>query len=274
MRSTDVQDELAEGFEVSELPPIGPDGAPQLSPLRTPTDQPPRLCEAGPCRHYHRMTIRMDAADPLPQRGADGALRSSPSNFHVEQHHYCYPDVGIEAKLGRLPVLECNRWSPISARDERAVAENRGAFMESAAGVAYQAEMKAWQARRAAELAAEQSADELAAADLALMPKAEATTASHPSGPLLTIRARVEALVVEASVQATWTETIGAVVATGINILVARRLIERTEVKDHDCYLRVPGAPWKQLDPNALISHIGLLDGDAIELLNEKSHLP
>ena len=61
MRRNDVQDELQEGFEIGPLPAVGPDGAPDIPPLRDIPPPRPRLCEAGPCRNYHQFVIQLDA---------------------------------------------------------------------------------------------------------------------------------------------------------------------------------------------------------------------
>jgi hypothetical protein len=34
-----------------------------------PVIDPPSLCEAGPCRNYHRLVSAMDAADPVGETG-------------------------------------------------------------------------------------------------------------------------------------------------------------------------------------------------------------
>lgn len=115
MRSVNVQDDLADGFETSALPPIGPDGAPRLESLRELPPEAPRLCTAGPCRHYHRFQIQLDAQNPMTERKPDGTVVNHGRVFHVQTHHYCYPDVGIETNLGALPVLSCNRWVPLTS---------------------------------------------------------------------------------------------------------------------------------------------------------------
>ena len=114
MRSRDVQNEMIDDFEPTAGLKLGPDGM-QGMPDRTDLPpEPPRLCLAGPCRHYHRMVIQLDAQQPGPSVDADGTIRANPRVFHPETHHYCYPDVGIETNLGAHPVLECNRWIPVS----------------------------------------------------------------------------------------------------------------------------------------------------------------
>lgn len=76
--------------------------------------EPPRLCSAGPCRRYHQFKIQLDAQNPMDERKSDGTVTRHGRVFHVQTHHYCYPDVGIETNLGALPVLECSKWVPIT----------------------------------------------------------------------------------------------------------------------------------------------------------------
>ncbi len=146
MRSRDVRDELQDGVDSAPLPPMGQDGGPALEPAAPIQDPPPRLCEAGPCRHYHRFAVQLDAANPMAER-RDGKLIHHARVFHVTTNHYCYPDVGIETNLGSLPVLECNRWVPIKGllRMRRTVLGE------------YQRDLAAWHDAR------EREADELAA---------------------------------------------------------------------------------------------------------------
>lgn len=105
MRHIDTQESLQDGIETGPLPAMGPDGSPLLEPARDLPPDPPRLCAYGPCRNYHTFKIQLDAQNP-----ADVALHGRA--FHTEQHHYCYPTVGVETNLGSLPVLECSRWTP------------------------------------------------------------------------------------------------------------------------------------------------------------------
>jgi hypothetical protein len=94
---------------------MSPQGSPLLEPVRELPPDPPRLCEAGPCRHYHRFQIQLDAQNPMDERKPDGTVVRHGRVFHVQTHHYCYPDVGIELELGALPLLECNRWVPLTS---------------------------------------------------------------------------------------------------------------------------------------------------------------
>ncbi len=121
---------------------MSPDGAPKLEPVRELPPDPPRLCNAGPCRHYHQMKIQLDAQNPVDERKPDGTVVHHGRVFHVQTHHYCYPDVGIETNLGALPVLECNRWVPLTSlfRTRRGV---RRRFERELA--AFHTEMQSWQ---------------------------------------------------------------------------------------------------------------------------------
>lgn len=170
MVSNDVQDELAEGFTPTPLPPVAPDGGLELPKMREAPRHPPRLCEQGPCRHYHTFKIQLDAQKPMAVRKDDGTVEQPEAPDHEETHHYCYPDVGIESKLGGLPVIQCNRWSPIPL-EQRKIDELRvEAWLATDEGKQYIAELDAYGAEReriARELA---DASEAAAEDLAAMP--------------------------------------------------------------------------------------------------------
>jgi len=155
VKTLNPHDDLAEGFEPSPLPPMGPDGAPQIPALRVIPPARPSLCHAGPCVHYHRIVIQVDAADPravkvpirLPESAPgvesapSGSVYRAPAAYHTQTHHYCYPDTGIEIDLGALPVVECNRWE--CQRPDRAALEHNRRVQE-------------WEAARAA--AAEEAA--------------------------------------------------------------------------------------------------------------------
>lgn len=147
MKTIDVQDELQDDFEVGALPPIGPDGAPEIPALRKMTAPPPRLCEAGPCRNYHRLAIQMDVTRPIAgalEPGGKLVGEAPPQPFFVQVHHYCYPSPGIETQLGDLPVMECNRWEPRSGMEAEQDHERHAAFMRSAAGERYKTALDTW----------------------------------------------------------------------------------------------------------------------------------
>lgn len=181
MRRIDVQGELQDGIDLAPGPVMGPDGAPQFVSGPPPTPARPRLCEAGPCRHYHRLTIQTEAESPRAQRvpvipglvdsGPKGSIYQAPATFHTETHHYCYPDLGIEMVLGSLPVTECNRWWPQDQPGRQIRIDRYGAreeFAQSPAGFRYGQEVATWEQARERELADADEAERLIAESLAL----------------------------------------------------------------------------------------------------------
>jgi hypothetical protein len=142
MKTQDPREELQDGFELA--PPPSEQAMQPARPLAR-----PRLCEAGPCKHYHRLTVQVDAAQPgaitvpvaLPEStpGAQsvpgGTVYQAAPAFHVQVHHYCYPDVGIEMPLGDLPVTECNRWDPMEPLPSPEVVVSRGSAAAIVAAV-------------------------------------------------------------------------------------------------------------------------------------------
>ena len=85
--------------------------------------EPPSLCSAGPCRHYHRIESQMDSAAPLDGSGAD---------MHPQITRACYPAAGIELELGETPVLRCSRWEPDNEQER--LDSIRDTFLRSDAG--------------------------------------------------------------------------------------------------------------------------------------------
>lgn len=156
MRSRRAADNLSDHFDPSSLPPIAIDGGLELQPILAPPEAPPRLCEVGPCRHYHTFEIVMDSAKPMGGRLTDdGRIEGTAyGELHVERQHYCYPDVGIETDLGGTPVIECNRW-----RSVRWFAGGQRRAFETA--------LDRWRARRQSEADTEADAIAAASADLA-----------------------------------------------------------------------------------------------------------
>lgn len=255
MVRNDVQDELAEGFEPAALPPIAPDGGLELPPLREPPRVPPRLCEAGPCRNYHRFRIQLDAAKPLPVRGADGTFIEPEAPDHHEDHHYCYPSVGIESKLGSLPVIQCNRWSPISPREiERADDETEEWLSHTDAGRAFTAELEAYRTGQRELAKREQVAAEAADADLAAMPVA-------PIG--VNVR-MADAPHDVAAVLVTWEETIEQLIVRAIGP-------GQPGASAYQAHLDLPGTTHgRVLDPSHTISQAGLSAGDRLILTRKE----
>lgn len=139
VKTQDPTQDLADGVDLSANP--------ELAPLRTPLTPRPRLCEAGPCRHYHRLEIQMDAQAPLSVRVPSGGASEPyqpPPTWHVQVSHYCYPSPGIEMPLGALPVVACNRWRPIFGVTNTQRAQE--SFEVSQAGQDYQATVAQWEA--------------------------------------------------------------------------------------------------------------------------------
>lgn len=106
-------------------------------PRSLPIAQPPSLCEAGPCRHYHRVASVMDAEDG----GVAGAT-------HRQVTRACYPAVGIELELGETPVLQCSRWEPDN--EQSRLDSIRAAFLKSPDGTAYAAKVTEFEEAEAA----------------------------------------------------------------------------------------------------------------------------
>lgn len=150
MRSHDIPGKLAEGFEGAPLH-ISPDGGIAMSPEARELPPPPRICEQGPCRNYHRFTHQLDAEQPIGGDVEQGELHGKvtgdpgPKLFYKKTHHYCYPTAGIELELGEMPMLECNRWDPIQYEDA-ALRERRDAFYRSPEGRRYREELAEWRA--------------------------------------------------------------------------------------------------------------------------------
>lgn len=198
-RHHDVQDEMQDGFEVGPVPAVGMDGSPIIEPVRAKPPPRPRLCEAGPCLNYHRFEIQLDAEDPrartvgtaLPagtpgvQVVPGGAVYLAPAAFHLEVHHYCYPTVGVEMRLGSLPVLQCNRWHPISNLASGHTLGSREPdrldFLRSDEGVAYLKAVADWDAARAKEQADADEIEQLITESLAT-PSLNQPPAEPPTG--------------------------------------------------------------------------------------------
>jgi hypothetical protein len=187
MRSNDIQDDLADGFEPARVPPVGPDGAVRLPPMRPAVPPPPRLCEQGPCVHYHRFTIQLDAeqaraaavAGPGESHGA--LVGTGGQDFHVETHHYCYPTPGVESRLGSLPIVQCNRWTPKTYQESLAASLRGDEFLDSFEGKRYLTEQAAWNAARAAEQAAQDADTAEAERLMTEMAELERLTAPTPT---------------------------------------------------------------------------------------------
>jgi hypothetical protein len=124
MKTQDPSQELQDGVDLARA--VHPEPQRILAPAH------PRICEAGPCRNYHRLEDQID----------DGSTLSAPS-FHIRVTHYCYPSPGIEMPLGALPVVRCNRWDPIAG--ETPTDRRRQKFNNSSSGAEYAARVKTWE---------------------------------------------------------------------------------------------------------------------------------
>lgn len=147
MKHVDPQNDLNDDFEPGPIV-AGPDGTLKLA-NKSLRPEPPRLCEAGPCRHYHTFAIQMDVETPKgdsvkPGGKVEGGTQEQP--FYVERHHYCYPTVGIETTLGALPVLECSLWEPIGTLEITRLYGTRDAFNMTEAGVEWKRRFDEWKA--------------------------------------------------------------------------------------------------------------------------------
>jgi hypothetical protein len=106
-------------------------------PRSLPVVQPPSLCEAGPCRNYHRVASVMDSED--------GGL---PGSTHRQITRACYPAVGIELEMGETPVLQCSRWEPDN--EQARLDSLRAAFLKKADGKVFAAKVAAFEEAEAA----------------------------------------------------------------------------------------------------------------------------
>ena len=124
------------GWEPAVFPARGPDGLiPAPPPSRLPALEHPSLCEAGPCRHYHRVACLMDAAEPLDGSGGTA---------HEQVTRACYPAPGVELELGEAPITRCSRWEPDN--EQARLDSIRDSFLRSPAGRAYAEQLRATEA--------------------------------------------------------------------------------------------------------------------------------
>ena len=172
MKTLRPNDALAEGWEPSPPPHIGPDGLAIGPPSVDSVPPYPSLCEAGPCQHLHRFEIQVDAASPLAQRVPivlpDGPrVETTPGGkvyqplpvFHTRVERYCYPSTGIELELKSASMVRCNRFTPVGGYEE--YQRQRKPTPNNPTGASrsqvYVAKVKAWKDARAKE--AQEAAD-------------------------------------------------------------------------------------------------------------------
>lgn len=141
MQRSTLTSRFLSGFQPSQMPPRGPDGLiPAGPPSKLPVIDPPTLCEAGPCRHYHRVVSEMDVQQALD--GTDAPVREQITRA-------CYPSPGIELELGETPVFQCSRWEPDMSEESR-LNEQRKAFMKTPLGKQFAEDVAAFEAANAA----------------------------------------------------------------------------------------------------------------------------
>lgn len=145
MQRSTLTSRFLAGFVPSPLPPRGPDGmfaaAPAPAGGLLPVIDPPSLCEAGPCRLYHRVVSVMDAQDPVGESG--------PTRRQISRA--CYPTAGIELELGETPVLQCSRWEPETAASSSGRDRARADFLKSADGKRFTADVVTFESTPASE---------------------------------------------------------------------------------------------------------------------------
>lgn len=184
MKTLHPNHDLADGWEPSPPPSVGPDGLAVGPPSTDDVPPYPGICEAGPCRYLHRFELQVDAANPLAQQVPielpDGLARveSTPGGktyrplpvFHTRVERYCYPATGIELELGSTSIVRCNRFSPmtVTTPEGRTLdwSSGRPKTDKNPSGASpariYADKVKAWKAARLKE------AQEAAEAELAI----------------------------------------------------------------------------------------------------------
>ena len=179
MKTTVRPGDFADGFEPAPAPVVGGDGHLEHAVPRPAVPPRPSLCAAGPCRHYHRLEIQLEAEDPKAQRipvrlpvirpgmavtpdGKETVYRA-PTVYYTAVEHYCYPEIGIEMPLGATPVVDCNRWDPQWGGSLDTLPKRRDQFWDSAEGRKHLEALEAWTRARELEAAAALEAERLIA---------------------------------------------------------------------------------------------------------------
>jgi len=138
MQRSTLTSRFLAGFTPSQMPPRGPNGMVPAPPppdgARLPVIDPPSLCEAGPCRNYHRVASVMDSQYPV---GGSGPA-------HRQITRACYPTAGIELELGETPVLQCSRWEPDN--EQARLDSLRSQYMKTPDGKAFVEKVAAFEA--------------------------------------------------------------------------------------------------------------------------------
>ena len=155
MKSREDETELEDDYIQPEPPSMGPDGLP-VHPPAPPLemDLPPRLCDQGPCVHYHCFKVPLAAQPSIAGTVAhDDQGRSvlvgdpTPDPIRLQSHHYCYPTPGIEFPLD-APVLECNLWDPGNIYQAQIEGRRTNYLENTLAGQQFRTALDAWRERQ------------------------------------------------------------------------------------------------------------------------------
>lgn len=153
MTKTTLTSRFLAGFEPIVLPPRGPDGLiPSGPPRRSLPVLHPSLCEAGPCRNFHRIASVLDAQEPIAIPGVQGG---GPVRRQVTRA--CYPTPGIEIELGEEPVLQCSRWEPDGEQERLDGIRSR--YMRSAPGKAFAEQVAKFEESAASEASGKRASE-------------------------------------------------------------------------------------------------------------------
>lgn len=136
----DPQNDVIDDFTPGPLPPPGMPSMTRPPPL---PPAPPRLCELGPCRHYHTIDIVLDSQQPL-----DG----TPGRIDIKTHRSCYAQVGVDTDLTDVPVVRCSRWDPEDEDGAEVIQRTRRQrdALRSEEGAVYMRKYNAWDLEMAA----------------------------------------------------------------------------------------------------------------------------
>lgn len=125
----DNEGSLSAGDDLDGAPPairVGPDGAPIFDPIVL--DSPPPFapehcpCLRGPCRYFWQLRTHFDHGN------AAGTLEQQPRFRRL----LCTAQDGVYLSMSAdAPVLECDRWDPLSERDQLDVEARRTQHYEA-----------------------------------------------------------------------------------------------------------------------------------------------
>lgn len=120
-------------FEPGEIP-VGPDGAPVLSPVGQGPALPaatPRnmICLRGPCLHYLETETFLASGNPKdtwdPEHGLKDPQTGLPVRMPRQVNRTCLVHPGTVVELTDENVYTCNRWDPIPPKELARLAKRR-----------------------------------------------------------------------------------------------------------------------------------------------------